>query len=509
MRRPFNVTSLGKRCTEFILSDFLYLSKREGYILTLIVSLSRLTMLHRCKKVKASEVVKALWIFHAHYELADDFVLISDKGSHFLNQVVTEFVKESGGSQRFSCAYAPFTNGATEVQNRQILKHFRTFISELALTAENWPILLDKVQYFLNSVPMRSRGNLSPFQIFSGKMPCKDVLGRTGVLDLTEKQEKTLEESTKEVQKDILAYQEKAFEFAQRAREYQNALYNKRFKLTPLCFSEGEFVLVSKAIKHEKLKPQWVGPYIVKKQLSEHLYEVATITGKTMEVHSSRIIFFPPSEFLPNPGTKITFLNDSRKLEVKRFRGIKEEAGGFLLKVEWGGFSNERDWTCEPLNIMFEDLPKLVMKYLAEENTREMNEAKRYLKVAYPNGWKWEAVNIARFQVKGMEATRVTCDLDGKWVELGWTIHQALLLKNLAMHFGFANYDEILEYMPGRNRQQTYNKLQTWVNVQAIGDYTNLRLDLEVVRRRNIRCLGEEYKVERKIRSVSELMSQK
>eukprot|EP00924_Labyrinthula_sp_SR-Ha-C_P003275 augustus_masked-scaffold_15-processed-gene-4.14-mRNA-1 protein AED:1.00 eAED:1.00 QI:0/0/0/0/1/1/6/0/907 len=238
----------------------------------------------------------------------------------------------------------------------------------------------------------------------------RDVLGRTGVLDLTEKQEKTLEESTKEVQKDILAYREKAFGFAQRAREYQNALYNKRFKLTPLCFSEGEFVLVSKAIKHEKLKPQWVGPYIVKKQLSEHLYEVATIMGKTMEVHSSRIIFFPPSEFLPNPGTKITFLNDSRKLEVKRFRGIKEEAGGFLLKVEWRGFSNERDWTWEPPNIMFEDLPKLVVKYLAEKNTREMNEAKRYLKVAYPNGWKWEDVNISRFQVRGVEATRVTYD---------------------------------------------------------------------------------------------------
>eukprot|EP00924_Labyrinthula_sp_SR-Ha-C_P003279 augustus_masked-scaffold_15-processed-gene-4.13-mRNA-1 protein AED:1.00 eAED:1.00 QI:0/-1/0/0/-1/1/1/0/164 len=63
--------------------------------------------------------------------------------------------------------------------------------------------------------------------------------------------------------------------------------------------------------------------------------------------------------------------------------------------------------------------------------------------------------------------------------------------------------------MPGRTRQQIYNKLQVWVNVKAIGDYTNLRLDFEVVSRRNIRWLGEEYKVERKIRSVSELILRK
>eukprot|EP00924_Labyrinthula_sp_SR-Ha-C_P015289 snap_masked-scaffold_9-processed-gene-13.60-mRNA-1 protein AED:1.00 eAED:1.00 QI:0/0/0/0/1/1/2/0/161 len=113
-------------------------------------------------------------------------------------------------------------------------------------------------------------------------------------------------------------------EFLQRAIEYQNALYNKRFKFTPLCFIEGEFVLVSKVVKHKKLMPQWVGPYIVKRQLSEHLYKVAKIMGKTMEVNPPCLIFFfAPTELLQNARTKITFLNDSGKLEVQRLRGIK------------------------------------------------------------------------------------------------------------------------------------------------------------------------------------------
>eukprot|EP00924_Labyrinthula_sp_SR-Ha-C_P014233 snap_masked-scaffold_59-processed-gene-0.54-mRNA-1 protein AED:1.00 eAED:1.00 QI:0/-1/0/0/-1/1/1/0/67 len=64
---------------------------------------------------------------------------------------------------------------------------------------------------------------------------------------------------------------------------------------------------------------------------------------------------------------KITFLNDSGKLEVQRLRGIKEETGGFLLQVDSRGFRNETDWPWQLLSIMIEDLPKLVIKYLAKE----------------------------------------------------------------------------------------------------------------------------------------------
>eukprot|EP00924_Labyrinthula_sp_SR-Ha-C_P015665 snap_masked-scaffold_4-processed-gene-6.27-mRNA-1 protein AED:0.40 eAED:0.40 QI:0/0/0/0.5/1/1/2/0/364 len=230
MRRSFNITMLAKRCREVILRDFLYLSKKESYILTMINSLSRSTVLHKCKNADASAVVKGLWTFHSYYELAEEFILVSDKGSHLLNQVVAKFVGESGGSQRFSCAYAPFTNGATEVQNRQILKHIRTLISELSLTTERWPFLVHKVQYYLNSLPMQSRGGLSQFQILLGKMP-----------HLSAEHEKRPEEIILDLQEDLLKYQERAFSFANRTRQYLNTLYNKRYKLTTLCSTEEDF----------------------------------------------------------------------------------------------------------------------------------------------------------------------------------------------------------------------------------------------------------------------------
>eukprot|EP00924_Labyrinthula_sp_SR-Ha-C_P010495 snap_masked-scaffold_70-processed-gene-0.5-mRNA-1 protein AED:1.00 eAED:1.00 QI:0/0/0/0/1/1/2/0/207 len=193
-------------------------------------------------------------------------------------------------------------------------------------------------------------------------------VGKNGSFGFEEKVRRNVRGADEEDSEEYSQVSREGIEFLQRAIEYQNALYNKRFKFTPLCFSLGEFVLVSKAVKHKKLRPQWVGLYIVKRQLNEHLYKDAKIMGQTMEVHPPCLIFFfAPSELPQNPRTKVTFLNDSGKLEVQRLRGIKEETGGFLLQVDLRGFGNETDWTWQLLSIMIEDLPKLVIKYLAKE----------------------------------------------------------------------------------------------------------------------------------------------
>eukprot|EP00924_Labyrinthula_sp_SR-Ha-C_P014251 snap_masked-scaffold_59-processed-gene-0.90-mRNA-1 protein AED:1.00 eAED:1.00 QI:0/0/0/0/1/1/3/0/192 len=178
-------------------------------------------------------------------------------------------------------------------------------------------------------------------------------VGKNGSFGFEEKLRRNVRGADEEDSEEYSQVSREGIEFLQRAIEYQNALYNKRFKFTPLCFS-GEFVLVSKAVKHKKLRPQWVGLYIVKRQLNEHLYKDAKIMGQTMEL-------------LQNPRTKVPFSNDSGKLEVQRIRGIKEETRGFLLQVDSRGFRNETDWTWQLLSIMIEDLPKLVIKYLAKE----------------------------------------------------------------------------------------------------------------------------------------------
>eukprot|EP00924_Labyrinthula_sp_SR-Ha-C_P008697 snap_masked-scaffold_104-processed-gene-0.10-mRNA-1 protein AED:0.68 eAED:0.70 QI:0/0/0/0.5/1/1/2/0/148 len=118
VNKPFNLTKLAIKTRQILLSDYLYLSKNEGYLLTLIDSLSRVTVLLHCKSANAENVVKILCKFHSFYELDENFLLVSDQGSHFMNQVVDLFLKQSGGAHYFTCVYAPFSNGSTEVQNR-------------------------------------------------------------------------------------------------------------------------------------------------------------------------------------------------------------------------------------------------------------------------------------------------------------------------------------------------------------------------------------------------------
>eukprot|EP00924_Labyrinthula_sp_SR-Ha-C_P015685 snap_masked-scaffold_4-processed-gene-6.26-mRNA-1 protein AED:1.00 eAED:1.00 QI:0/0/0/0/1/1/2/0/143 len=142
------------------------------------------------------------------------------------------------------------------------------------------------------------------------------------------------------------------------------------------------------------------------KQISERLYEVATIMGQKMEIHSSRLMYFAPSDFLPNPGTK-------------RPRGLKEDAGRILVKVEWRGFAKEEEWTWEPLNVIFEDLPKILMQYLVGEKSDLSGSALRYLRVVYPDSWKWDEVKMFKVEVCAMRVNRVEYNLDDQVVERG------------------------------------------------------------------------------------------
>eukprot|EP00924_Labyrinthula_sp_SR-Ha-C_P012032 snap_masked-scaffold_26-processed-gene-2.29-mRNA-1 protein AED:1.00 eAED:1.00 QI:0/0/0/0/1/1/3/0/512 len=60
IRRPLNVTAWGSKAGEVLLSDFLYINKK-GWILTLVDSLTRTTILKYCDKATSDKAVSILW----------------------------------------------------------------------------------------------------------------------------------------------------------------------------------------------------------------------------------------------------------------------------------------------------------------------------------------------------------------------------------------------------------------------------------------------------------------
>eukprot|EP00924_Labyrinthula_sp_SR-Ha-C_P001751 maker-scaffold_64-snap-gene-0.8-mRNA-1 protein AED:0.77 eAED:0.77 QI:0/0/0/0.33/0/0/3/0/282 len=279
-----------------------------------MVSLTRLTLLTYAETANSEVVVDALWRWHSHFILADEFLLVTDQGSHFVNAVVTKFLKESNGLHKMTAAYISQTAGTVEVQNKSVLKNLRSLVSEFGLKEDQWPRILTLVQ------------------------EVKFASIESGNLKLGEKDLDLLKQRSAELSKKKTDYQETAYK---RGLEYRYVANKRRGKrLTPIQFNLGEYVwLLEKGLgnmQKDKSRPRWSGPYQLTMQISEHLFEVKDLMGNTKIRHTSLLVPFAPSSFLPSPDTTVVIILDKGKLEVDSIVDLKKTTENeFLVSVKW------------------------------------------------------------------------------------------------------------------------------------------------------------------------------
>eukprot|EP00924_Labyrinthula_sp_SR-Ha-C_P009916 maker-scaffold_21-snap-gene-3.11-mRNA-1 protein AED:0.35 eAED:0.35 QI:0/0/0/1/0/0/2/0/281 len=156
VRRPRDITVLGSRPREILLMDFLYIDE-SGYILVLVDSLSRKLQLK--KRATALAAARALCWRRSRYGFLQNFVLFTDRGSHFGNKLLDLMQRLFRFSQQWAISYSPFTNGGVETTNGPILRILRTLLSEYRMDDKEWPDLLPHIEYQLNhSVSKVNRG---------------------------------------------------------------------------------------------------------------------------------------------------------------------------------------------------------------------------------------------------------------------------------------------------------------------------------------------------------------
>ena len=77
-------------------------------------------------------------------------------------------------------------NGGIERQNREMLKIFRTILSEseTSWSFQRWSELAPLVQYYLNTAPCQTLGNISSLEVMTGRAPDTppDLLVFTGYM---------------------------------------------------------------------------------------------------------------------------------------------------------------------------------------------------------------------------------------------------------------------------------------------------------------------------------------
>jgi transposase InsO family protein len=90
-----------------------------------------------CRTADAAATVDALVRWFAVFGVV--LLWISDRGSHFKNEVVQRVLKELKAKHHFTTANCPWSNGTNKSACKQVRRAFCAVLSELKMYADEWP----------------------------------------------------------------------------------------------------------------------------------------------------------------------------------------------------------------------------------------------------------------------------------------------------------------------------------------------------------------------------------
>eukprot|EP00924_Labyrinthula_sp_SR-Ha-C_P002557 snap_masked-scaffold_83-processed-gene-0.35-mRNA-1 protein AED:0.49 eAED:0.49 QI:0/0/0/0.5/1/1/2/0/2407 len=510
IRRAYGGTIHAEHPNQIIHADFMKL--RGVDILVLTDDLSRKCLIQRCKTASAEEVVRCLIKWRSANGLIDNFILSTNKGSHFANSVVQEFLKYYGGSHNFSIVYSPWSNSGSERQNRALLKVLRTLASQYMVQGEDWVKLLDLTESFLNNRP-RSKIRMTPNEIMMGRSEelsymnkdWKEVIKKREkhLLDpifSSEEQrliipsEKTLE--TMDQFTAILLQKDKdVFSKLEGLRKKARDKLNKRLPLERVQYQPGDWVLVALKglpLSRDKLRLSWVGPYQVVSTTGHNLYKVKNLKGREREVHSQRITFYEDKMFKMDETIKAVWVYNEGEFEIKELLTLLDSEGRLNFTVAWKGFETFEP-TVEPFQQIANDQPEMVGEFL---ETKRL--PKRIRKKA-----EEELEQIKRGKVREVAEVKVEYEADawlvveypescaaldqgilrGLSTNKGWTPKEKLVLAQLVRVYGIGNWRGMLRkpWLPGKSKSQLISMTQKLCGTQAIGEYRGLKISLQLI----------------------------
>ena len=311
----------------------------------------------------------------------------SDQGTHFKNELMDNLNRDLHAHHHFTTPYNPQSNGTVESVCREVLRAARALLSELRMDEKQWPSILPIIQSILNNSKRPSLGDRAPITVFTGQPsdnPLRTLLPSTFAKPCTldeiqaqkiinvEKMEKVLEKMHREVSSS-----------RSRKRNSEIERHNRLTRIQPINFEVGEFVLVSKLLSKigKKLKVRWTGPKRITRADSDVIFEVEDlITHKKELVHAERLKFYSDSKLdITEELLQTVEHNDPHYYTVTQILDLRfnESTKNFEVKCKWRGFSDD-EYTWEPFNIIREDIPDMLEKFLQNFSNQKLVNAARF-----------------------------------------------------------------------------------------------------------------------------------
>lgn len=391
--RPLASAIHANRPFEVIHFDYLFIGPSkftyEGvidpkYLLLIKDDLTSFSWLVPTRAPDALSAADALSRWEASFGPATYWV--SDGGSHFTASILKRMRDSYRHVHHVTTAYCPQANGTIERLCREVLRSLRALESEFRLGSQDWPSLTNMLQNVMNMSYLRRLGR-SPIEAAFGRNIRSYSLRPTGSKELlaqcnsiTEAHARQLVnirmllESLDEIHKETV-------ERVSKRRLREIATHNRLTKVRPSGFEVGDFVMV-RALAGQissKTKCRWTGPRRISASVPDHdeVYEVEhLLTHKKAKIHSSRLARFREGGELSEADVErlehYASHSDSEYFVIETISDLRQMDGRIQALVKWLGYPDERDWTWEPIESLYEDVPEMVRTFLQGHDNTSM-----------------------------------------------------------------------------------------------------------------------------------------
>ena len=254
----------------------------------------------------------------------------SDRGTHFVNEVITEFLRLFEIHPVLTLAERPQANGVVERNGGEVMRHLRMLVAPKDLRSL-WSVMLPLAQRVINNTWKAAIGNTphrlihwSPTNLDRGLFaPFDDPkvvppLSNDYVRQLQVAYERLLDETSSH----ILAEQER--------------LQKDHSDKVPTDFAVGSFVLMDYVTRPpSKLSARWAGPFRVVSRKANRV-ELEDLTGgKSRKVDVSRLKPFLVGPGVDPPRVAAADLGEVQVDAVLAHKGNPRKRGSLEFQVQW------------------------------------------------------------------------------------------------------------------------------------------------------------------------------
>jgi len=374
--RPLGHAIHASKPNELLHFDYCYIGRSSSgptYVLILKDDFSSYVWLKPCTAANAETTAMCLMEWFSTFGTVIQWV--SDRGSHFKNEVIQELRERLHCTHHFTLAYCPWSNGSVEVVCRELIRTMRALVSEFQIPFKQWPTVLPIIQAVLNNTLLDRLGGICPLSAFT-TLPADSPLltiknGQVGTVKLASIDEARARQITEigRVQKSLEEFHRRISGLTSASRKKRVDAHNARTHVRPCNFDVGDYVLCGVRQRNikRKLSLHWRGPRRIVRLLSDFLFETEDLrTLKKVVVHGSRLKFFRNSDYnVTEECLNQLAYQEGELCVVEELMDIRVHNGVVEILVKWKGFEEE-DPGWELFDTMKEDIPALVSDFLIE-----------------------------------------------------------------------------------------------------------------------------------------------